>query len=212
MVRGLFLKQRPGFSLIEALVVLAIGGMALSIIFTIGVKAGDTGFGLGRRAMAAADADVTLSDIRTLLRSVALRPPVAFVEGVDVPVVGDAQRFETDVITERATQCAPRGWTGRMILVIAPSEDGSILTCQTTGEPMVLMRFGQSPAAFAYSTDGQTWSSRYTNFRQRPRGLDAELAFRSETIWIRLAARPQVDIVEIASSGQPQLWTRPDVG
>ena len=34
--------RRAGFSLIEALVVLAIGGMALAVIFSIGIKAGDT--------------------------------------------------------------------------------------------------------------------------------------------------------------------------
>ena len=61
------LAQRSGFSLIEALVVLAIGGMALAIIFSIGIKAGDTGFSLGRRAMSAADLDVSVSDVRVLI-------------------------------------------------------------------------------------------------------------------------------------------------
>ena len=88
--------RRAGFSLIEALVVLAIGGMALAVIFSIGIKAGDTGFSLGRRAMSVADADVAISDLRAIIRSLSLRPPAAIVEGVDRPIVAGPDRLEAD--------------------------------------------------------------------------------------------------------------------
>ena len=41
-----------GFSLMEAMVVLIIGGMALMLVFAIGGRAAEIGFGLGRRALA----------------------------------------------------------------------------------------------------------------------------------------------------------------
>lgn len=123
-------RARSGFSLIEALVVLAIGGMALAIIFSIGVKAGDTGFGLGRRAMSAADSDVAASDLRTLIRSLALRPPDTFLGGLDQPVVGDPIRLEGDVVIERATQCAPQGWAGRLVLAVERRGTGHALLIQ----------------------------------------------------------------------------------
>jgi hypothetical protein len=86
-------RQREGFSIVEALVVLAISGMALAIIFTIGIRAGDTGFALGRKAMSAADLDLAVSDLRSLMRSYELRPGDTFVDGVDEPLIGTMDRI-----------------------------------------------------------------------------------------------------------------------
>ncbi len=204
------MKARPsrhGFSLIEALVVLAIGGMALAIIFNIGVKAGDTGFGLGRRAMTAADADVATSDLRSVIRSLALRPQATFLEGVDRPVSGDGVRLEADVIMERATQCAPQGWAGRIVLAIEPRGSGQVLTCSAAGTTAVLIDIARTPAAFSYSTDGETWASTYSN---RPSGSQEFEELRAEAVWVRFSAAPVADIVELAASGRPGLWLRPD--
>ncbi len=201
-------RVRSGFSLIEALVVLAIGGMALAIIFSIGVKAGDTGFGLGRRAMSAADADVAASDLRTILHSLALRPPNTYLVDVDQPVVGDPARLEGDVVMERATQCAPQGWAGRLVLAIEPRGAGKVLTCRAGATTTVLI---EAPigAAFSYSADGQAWAPTYTN---QPPAQPRFGELRSEAVWIRFAAAPVADIVEMASSGRPEAWVRPDAG
>lgn len=198
---------RSGFSLIEALVVLAIGGMALAIIFSIGVKAGDTGFGLGRRALAAADADVAASDVRAIIRSFALRPSSTFLAGIDRPVSGDASRLEGDVVMERATQCAPQGWAGRLVLEIANSGPDRVLSCSAGGKTAVLIRLGQTAARFSYSEDGQAWNSVYSNL---PPNLRDPGELRSRTLWVRFDAAPLTDVVEMASSGRPELWVRPD--
>ncbi len=201
------LRRRTGFSLIEALVVLAISGMALAIIFSIGTRAGDTGFGLGRRAMKTSDSDVAASDLRTLVRSIALRPVGTFVAGLDKPFVGHSTEFEADLVMERATQCAQEGWAGRISLKILVKGTGSQLICEVAGQTTVLI---ESPTAstFSYSTDGTTWRPDYTN------GLSPGPNFtlpRSETLWIRFASAPSIDIVEIASSGRPETWSRIDV-
>lgn len=200
-------SARSGFSLIEALVVLAVGGMALAIIFSIGVKAGDTGFSLGRRALTAADSDVAASDLRTLIRSVALRPSRTFIVGVDQPVVGAADRLEADVVMERATQCAPQGWAGRMILSIELRGAEQVLYCEAGGPRAVLatVRPGQ-PAALSYSTDGLSWSPVFSN---APSANTAG-AFQSERLFVRFSAPPTIDILESVSSSRPQLWIRPD--
>lgn len=122
--------RRAGFSLIEALVVLAIGGMALAVIFSIGIRAGDTGFSLGRRAMSVADADVAISDLRAIIRSISVRPPISILEGVDQPIVASPERLEADVVMERATGCAPQGWAGRLTLSIEPQAGERVLMCQ----------------------------------------------------------------------------------
>ena len=46
--------RSAGFSLIEALIVLLVAGMALMLVFSIGGESARTGFRLGRRALAAA--------------------------------------------------------------------------------------------------------------------------------------------------------------
>lgn len=195
---------RAGFSLIEALVVLAIGGMALAIIFSIGVKAGDAGFSLGRRAMSAADLDVSVSDFRVLVRSIALRPPATFNSSVDQYIVGGAERLEADVVMERATQCAPQGWAGRMVLLVQRRGGEATLTCEAGGKMTALLVTSDPLAHLSYSTDGVTWSNA---FAPETPSRDAQ------TGSIRLFVRFQggaVDVLDVAESGRPESWTRFD--
>ncbi len=188
--------------------VLAIGGMALAIIFSIGVKAGDTGFSLGRRAMTAADADIATSDLRSIFRSIALRPSRTILAGVDRPVSGSALEIDTDVVMERSTQCAPQGWAGRMALKIEPRGSGAVLTCTAAGATRVLIDLAENQAAFSFSIDGQTWAATYTNVLVEE---TQDEIIRSQSVWIRFTAAPVIDVVESVSSSRPQTWARPDV-
>jgi len=197
-------SRRAGFSLIEALVVLAVGGLALAVIFSIGTKAGDTGFKLGRGAMAAADRDVAVGDVRATVRSIALRPPATFLPDIDRPMDGQAQRLEAEVVMERATQCAPQGWTGRLVLEIANQGGERVLTCQAGDRPRTrLMTLSPGQAGFSYSTDGVLWTPAYAN-TPAPRG---EGPLAPVNLWVRVST-PGLDIVELATSGQPETWIR----
>lgn len=200
--------RRAGFSLIEALVVLAIGGMALAVIFSIGIKAGDTGFALGRRAMSVADADVAISDLRAIIRSISLRPPATIVEGVDQPIVAGPERLEADAVMERATGCAPQGWAGRLTLTIETQGAERVLMCQAGPRKTPIMTLPRgATAAFSYSSDSATWVAAFES--PRAPSNDTE-SFRSQSLWVRLHAGPTLDIVDLAASGRPERWTRPD--
>ena len=204
------ITRRSGFSLIEALVVLAIGGMALAVIFSIGIKAGDTGFALGRRAMAAADQDVAVGDLRVILRSFDLRPPQLIQEGVDSPLVGTADRLQGQVVLEQATACAPQGWAGLLTLSIQPHKGGGAgLYCQVGDREVVLMTWPRErPVGFSYSTDRETWVDQFSTPTERA-PLEDDLL--SQTLWIRLASETAGDVIEETSSGQPDRWVRFDV-
>ena len=197
-------SRRAGFSLIEALVVLAVGGLALAVIFSLGTKPGATGFKLGRGAMAAADRDVAVGDVRATVRSIALRPPATFLPDIDRPMDGQAQRLEAEVVMERATQCAPQGWTGRLVLEIATQGGERVLTCRAGDRPTTrLMTLSPGQAGFTYSTDGLRWAPAYAN-TPAPRG---EGPLSPVNLWVRVST-PGLDIVEMASSGQPEAWIR----
>lgn len=197
---------RAGFSLIEALVVLAIGGMALAIVFSIGIRAGDAGFGLGRRAMDASDADVAISDVRAILRSVAVRPPQAFFGDRELPISGQGDRLEADVVMERATTCAPQGFAGRISLVIEGQGIDRRLSCIAGNRRVELLALRGERSGFSYSTDGTTWTPTYSNAPQR--GADFGMSGRPATVWIRVSDTRR-DVVERASSSRPELWVRP---
>lgn len=193
--------------MIEALVVLAIGGMALAIIFSIGIKAGDTGFSLGRRAMTAADLDVSVSDVRVLIRSIALRPPETFNAQIDRPIVGAPERLEADVVMERATQCAPQGWAGQMVLTVRREDGQGVLTCEAGGEPVTLIATSDPTASLSYSSDGVTWSTAYASATRGDAASDGQM--RSSRLFVRFKGGA-VDVLDAAGSGRPESWIRFD--
>ena len=200
------LRRRHGFSLIEALVVLAIGGMALAIIFSIGTKAGDTGFSLGRRAMTAADADIAISDIRTILQSIALRPPAAAVTGLDTPTEGEADRLTSPVVMKRATMCAPAGWAGMLTLrlVESPNQD-QVLTCSAGDRTVDLATFPRGGAGFTFSSDGREWTPRYSS---DPTAFEDPTSLRYLRLYVRLNTPGETDVIDGVTSGPMQRWTR----
>ena len=200
-------RHRCGFSLIEALVVLAIGGMALAIIFSIGIKAGDTGFGLGRRALAAADSELSTNDIRSLLRSYSVRPDATFIAGVDRPLEGSRTRLVGEAVMERATQCAPQGWAGELTLEIEQQDGMMSIICQADDRRVVLTSRLSSRGSFWYSIDaGTTWTDVWTN---APSTRFAEP--KSIRVWFRVHSPGNLDIIESAGSGRPEGWARNDL-
>lgn len=200
---------RSGFSLIEALVVLAVGGMALAIIFSIGMHASKSGFAIGRNAMSAADADITAGEIRTLLRSFIVRPRVSLRPEIDQPLIGDAARLSGEVVTERATRCAPAGWSGRLTLAVSRmSGGGQELTCEVDGETTRLLTMPEGGASFAFSSDGLTWSPTYSG-AAAPVAADDEGLLRLTRVWIRLDT-PDGGILDFSSSGEPLFWGQAD--
>lgn len=199
-------RGRAGFSLIEALVVLAVGGMALAIIFSIGTKAGESGFRLGRGSMEAADRDVALSDLRTILRSFVLRPPSSFLADVDTAISGEETRLVGEVVIQRATLCAPQGWAGRLTLVIAPFEGGQRLSCEADGRSVTLLTMPRGSARFSYSQDGVEWTRRFSN---SPSEFDTPNDVTHLNLFVRLHGRNGgLDIIEQISSGPLERWVR----
>lgn len=61
--------------------------------------------------------------------------------------------------------------------------------------------------AFSYSVDGATWSPSFETPARAPVSLEN---LRSQSLWVRLIGGPQMDVVDLAYSGQPAQWIRSD--
>jgi hypothetical protein len=207
-------SPKAGFSLIEALIVLLVAGMALMLVFAIGGQSARTGFALGRRALAAADDDVTQDQLRSLIRDLTLSPI-----GVDpaqlglAPFFGDAAGFQGEVVLDRAGPCGEAGPVGRLRVAIDARPDGDIVTCQSAAGPAQLLAdLRPRRARFAYSIDGVLWRERWRAPAVNPTVATAgpvRPAAAPVSLFIRLASDDgRIELVERASSGP--VWLFPE--
>ncbi len=212
-------SPRAGFSLIEALVVLAIGSMALALIFSIGrsatsnfrciaISASDNGFRLGRNALTAADNEIAVADARTAIGSLLIRPVAVITDPEREAIMGTATSIEGEAVMRRATACAPRGWQGRLRLSIQPVGGRPALFCHAGRKSVRLMLLGPG-AVFSYSTDGTLWAPAWTNAPSSPTGVVTAPPLESASIYLRLSNPGGPDIMETVSTGFPSSWFIP---
>jgi hypothetical protein len=193
----------------EALVVLIVAGMALMLVFAIGGRAAQTGFQLGRRALAVADGEVAQDELRGLIRGLVLPP--AGVDPHDLampPFVGDARGFAGDVVLDRAGLCAPAGPAGVLLVALEARPDGDLITCgPKTGARTVVADLRPRRARFAYSLDGGSWSDQWTS---RPDWTPGRRDPAERRLFVRLASDDgRFELIERATSGPPQLYNLP---
>jgi type II secretory pathway pseudopilin PulG len=201
--------SNAGFSLIEALIVLLVGGMALMLVFSIGGQSARTGFALGRRALAAADAEVARDEVRSLIDALQLAPAGADPARLKLaPPSGFARGFAANAVLARPGVCGPTGPAGRLVVAIQSRPDGDVVVCQAGGAPAVVVAdLTPRRARFSYSADGAAWSDRW---RAPEPSFDRNAAPREQAVYIRLASDDGVvDVVGRASSGPPWLYPPP---
>jgi hypothetical protein len=201
---------RAGFSLIEALVVLLVAGMALMLVFSIGGQSARTGFALGRRALAAADDDVTQDQLRGLIRDLTPAPTGVDPAGLGVtPFEGDASGFQGEAVLDRAGACGESGPVGRLRVAIESRADGDVVTCQVgPGAPRLVADLRPRRVRFAYSVDGAQWRDDWrAPAVARPTSAGQPPTKSPISVFVRLASDDgQVELVERASSGPAWLF------
>ena len=185
---------RAGFSLVEALVVLAISSLLLVLIFGVTTGARDAGFRMARRADAGAAATVGTESLRALLRGVRLpqrgRWPGGFSGGPDA--------LTAYIAPARPTPCPASPGTPTR-LVIETTAGRSRLACQTgDGRAASLLDLGPGAARFSYALAGRPWTDRITA-ELAPERTDAEPG-PPPTLWIRLAGQGGREILEAADA------------
>ena len=208
-------STKAGFSLIEALIVLLVAGMALMLVFAIGGQSARTGFALGRRALAAADDDVTQDQLRSLIDDLTLTPtgvdPTAL--GLDDPSTAMRPGSRGTPSWTAPASVAQRG-SGR------PSPRGdrrrrgrrrsSPASAGAGPTKRVLADLRPRRARFAYSIDGVQWRERWRAPAVNPTVATAgpvRPAAAPVSLFIRLASDDgRIELVERASSGPVWLF------
>ena len=205
-----FVRRVAGFSVMEAIIVLAITGLALTLVFSIGSRASETGFRLGRRALGVADTEISTDSFRSLVEGIVLPP-------FDMPVDettasqafhGDAQTLTGALVAPRATACSEAGPEGRVTLTIGTSGSHTALLCSVQGRPAVMIAdLGLKPARFSYSTDGLNYADSWNALPGPPAtGMPGPNA-QFRRVFVHLANDDgTVQAVALASTGRPVSW------
>ena len=219
-------RKRPnrrvaGFTLIEALAALAITGLALSAVFTIGMRGVSQSFRFGQRAVMAADEQVSVQAVRDLLDAMVL-PPLAVTsqaaetesETADQNGMGDEFDGAADsvagyVIAARDNPCVPVGGEGRITLTFSPVTAGTaqhtLVQCQlNTEDPVTVATLNWPDAVFSFSEDGLTWTDSWQVVRGQNVDAAATPDAEQRRVYIRIASADGAhQIVALTQSGRP---------
>ena len=193
---------RGGFSLLEAIVALAITSLVLTLVFSIGMRATEAGFSVGRRALAVSDTQLDEQTVRAVLRGLSVPPRGGATPQPDLD--GGPAQLTAAASFSRPTACAGMGPAGPVRLVVSDRDGQGQLSCQAGRRAASLMGLGRGPAAFSYSRDGRQWSDQIHlagAVEKLPAGMSRQPA-REQRLWVRLATNDRrIEIVEAISSG-----------
>lgn len=179
-------RRRAGFSLAEALVVLAITSTLLILLFSVATRATGAGFRLADRALVASDRAVGTESLRVLLRGVRLPGQ----KPSDPPFLGADQTLQAAISPLRSTACTGAAPTPAVRLQLVRTGERTRLVCASpdSAQAVVLLDLGPHQAAFFYALAGRGWGSSLTA-RARPpaQGATPTAAPPPARLWIRLA-------------------------
>jgi hypothetical protein len=204
-------RWRNGFSVLEAIIVLAITGLALSLIFSIGSRASEMGFRLGRRALGVADSQISTESYRTLIEGFVLPPydmPLGAANGEDISFSGDSKTVSGWLVASRATPCSPLGPQGKAVLSIGTSGAHSALFCTIRGgAPVLIADLGSTSAKFSYSTDGQEFADTWSATPGPAASGVISPSAQARRVYVRLSNEEgSLQSVALATSGRPIPW------
>ena len=180
---------RAGFSLVEALVVLAITSVLLVLVFSVTAGARKAGFAIARRADAHSDEAIGAESVRILLRGVRLPQRGRWTADFE----GAPDAVTAQFVPMRTLAC-PVAAGALSRLRIESAEGRSRLLCETlNGRSGVLLDLGRGPAKFSFALAGRPWTDRLSA-RLPPPSVQGPAA--PPTLWIRLTTGEGREILE----------------
>jgi prepilin-type N-terminal cleavage/methylation domain-containing protein len=153
-------RQR-GFSILESLIVLAITALALTLVYSIGARATDAAFRIGRHALGAADARIDVLSVRAAIDALRV-PPADGAEKLDQNFSAQAQSLSGAATFERATPCAGAGPVADLTLTLHQDKGATTLFCSVNPGVQIALGSIGGTAKLEYSEDLQMWQPNWT--------------------------------------------------
>jgi len=197
-------RRRLGLSLLEAIVVLVISSMVLSIVLPLASRSIRDNVRIGARGLDAQQVSIEEEVFRRLVRGAVQRPPApGETPNADI-VVGDGEGFSAAILAEAPAGCASGGRIEDVRIAVENTGDAVRLTCAVAERRIVLLDLpAGSDAAFSYSWDGDAWSSTWPN--EGFFGVN-EMVEDAERPTQRLVAAPLVRLSLASSTARPTTW------
>ena len=211
------LRRKAGFTLLESLIVLAVTGLTLGLVFSVTSRSAVTGYRLGERAQGVAEGQVATAAYRDAISSFMV--PVLTTEALgtfdperdttDTALIGEARQVSGEWLANRGGPCGPVGAYGRITLALSPLNGGTALTCQIDDqEPRLLMTLKWRDAQFQYSENGVDWLPSWTIQAGEYVELQADPASEARKVYVRVVAEDgSSDLMALASTGHPSSGT-----
>lgn len=206
--------KQAGYTLLEAMVALAVASLALSALLMVGMRGVATGFRLGARAASHADEQVSLQALRDTLEAIVL-PPIAVAtsaaavgsgttagtgsadsgcDGVcDDTFEGEAFELVGHIIPMRETACVPLSEHARLRLTITSENGRTQITCriEDAGEQRGIGGDGETPTLANLS-----WAdARFSYSEDGAQWFDEWTVTRGETV--DRAATPDAELRKV---------------
>lgn len=199
---------QAGFSLMEAVIMLAVAGMALMLIFAVATRSSQAGFRLGRNALAVADRRLADDSFRALVAGLEIAPAPADPARLRLlPFDGRADGFSGSAVLAHANPCTTAGPVNPLDVQVLRTTAGDQLICRAGSARAVLLDLPGKRLQLAYSEDGRSWSDRWTD---RPAFIAAAVAGqrRSRRLFVRLYSTDgRFEILAEAPARRPELFT-----
>lgn len=155
--------SEAGFSILEAIVVLLISSMVLSVVLPIVIQSTAQNLRTGQRALSIVEQTLDENSFRRLLRSVA--PPRQSVLGkpARVTVEGEPKTLSFVALSDAPTSCvrSPGETTVRLEIEREQQTQRESLVCYAGAQARVLASWNAADATFAYSLDGKIWADEW---------------------------------------------------
>ncbi len=187
---------------------LAVTALALMLVFSIGGKATDAAFRVGRRALAAADEQINTDSVRAVLSAFSIPAADGF-EGQMAPVAGQASQISGPAVLGRDTPCGQAGPVATLTLTLTSDARSTRVACDTgADDPVVIGVIPHPGAVFQFLTREQSgWSSSWTA-NLDPSQLLREISEPSRRVlYVRIVdGTGRIYILARLTSGHPG-WT-----
>jgi len=189
--------RRRGLSLAEALVVLVISSLVLSIALPLAARSVIDNLRIGNHGLSAQDLSLREETFRRVLKAAVQPSAPAGAEPIASTVAGDSRSVRLTVLAEEDALCARGGQVMRIELRLDERAQSSGLNCASDlgSRPLLALANAQS-LSFAYSADGRVWSDHWPL-----RGDDQNEVLVEAPLVRLLVATPSRTIVWIERAG-----------